>query len=136
MMGLYCMKKIDNYLQAVSQLETAVTAYQSNSNDALYRDGLIQRFEFSTELAWKSLKDYLEDQGLSISMASPRAVLKEAYASGIVDDETVWNEILQARNLTSHIYDEKTAITIADQICHHFMAAFRKLKSFYKHQAE
>ena len=89
------MKKIDNYLQAVSQLETAVTAYQSNSNDALYRDGLIQRFEFSTELAWKSLKDYLEDQGLSIS-----------------------------------------AITIADQICHHFMAAFRKLKSFYKNQAE
>lgn len=96
--------------------------------------GLIQRFDFITELAWKSLKDYLEDQGLSISMASPRAVLKEAYASGIVDDETVWNEILQARNLTSHIYDEKTAITIADQICHHFMAAFRKLKSFYKNR--
>ena len=126
------MKKITNYLRAVSQLETAITAYQSDVNDTLYRDGLIQRFEFTTELSWKSLKEYLEDQGVSISMASPKAILKEAYASGIVDDETIWNEILRARNLTSHIYDEKTAAAIADQVSNEFITAFRKLKTFYE----
>lgn len=125
------MKKIDNYLRAISQLETAISAYQGCTDDSLYRDGLIQRFEFTTELAWKSIKEYLEDQGASMAIASPRAVLKEAFSMGIIDDEDIWNKILQSRNLTSHIYDEETAIIIANQIVNEFIVAFKKLETFY-----
>ena len=72
------LQKIENYHHAVAQLEQAVTVYSRDPDDALYRDGLIQRFEFTVELAWKSLREYLEDQGSVLAVVSPRAVLKEA----------------------------------------------------------
>ena len=55
------LQKIENYLHALAQLEQAVAIYQNSRQDALYRDGLIQRFEFTVELAWKSIKEYPED---------------------------------------------------------------------------
>lgn len=58
------LQKIENYNSALAQLEQAVAIYQKSQQDALYRDGLIQRFEFTVELSWKSLKEYLEDQAL------------------------------------------------------------------------
>lgn len=57
------LQKIENYHYALAQLAEAVQIYTADPGDALYRDGLIQRFEFTVELAWKSLKEYLEDQG-------------------------------------------------------------------------
>lgn len=126
------MQKIENYKHALAQLEHAVAAYTQNPSDTLYRDGLIQRFEFTVELSWKSLKDYLEDQGLVVAgVASPRAILKEAYSAGAIDSGESWNAILTARNLTSHVYDEETAQRIAEQICTDFLPTFRALAAFY-----
>ena len=127
------LQKTENYLRALAQLEEAVAAYQAAPQDALYRDGLIQRFEFTVELAWKSVKEYLEDQGAILSgIGSPRAVLKEAFAAGVITDDATWNAILAARNTTSHVYDEKTAVSIAAQICEDFLPVFRALADFYR----
>lgn len=125
------MKKIENYHRAVDQLSAAVCAYQAHADDSLYRDGLIQRFEFTVELAWKSMKEYLEDQGLTIALSSPKAILKEAFSAGIINDETVWIDIITARNMTSHLYDEATAIHIANKVCEEYMTAFYQLGRFY-----
>ena len=126
------LQKIDNYINALAQLEQAVAIYQKSQQDALYRDGLIQRFEFTVELAWKSIKEYLEDQGSIISsISSPRAILKEAFAAGVIHDGESWNKILTARNITSHVYDEKTAIGVADQICNEFLPPLQALRAFY-----
>ena len=70
------LQKIENYHHALAQLAEAVQIYTADPGDALYRDGLIQRFEFTVELAWKSLKEYLEDQGAVLGIASPRGVLQ------------------------------------------------------------
>lgn len=126
------MKKVDNYLRAVANLAQGVTVWQGERDNALYRDGLIQRFEIAVELAWKSAKDYMEDQGFSLSMASPKYILKEAYAAGIIQDEAVWLGILQARNETSHIYDEQAAIATAERICAEYLPAFQALAAFYQ----
>ena len=126
-----CMQKIKNYLHALSQLEKAVAAYRAAPDDALYRDGLIQRFEFTTELAWKSIKEYLEDQGATLPISTPRAVLKEAYSTGIITNDAIWSAILTARNLTSHVYDEKTADDIARQVSNDFLPVFKELSRFY-----
>ena len=67
------LQKIENYNSALAQLEQAVAIYQKSQQDALYRDGLIQRFEFTVELSWKSLKEYLEDQGFVLAASSPRS---------------------------------------------------------------
>ena len=125
------MEKVKNYRNAWSQLEKAIEAYQKRSDDTLYRDGLIQRFEFTVELAWKSLKEYMEDQGAVLSISSPRAVLKEAYAMGFISDAEEWNKILTARNLTSHVYKEETAETIAEQICGEFIHPLKALVELY-----
>ena len=111
------LQKIENYHHAVAQLDQAVAVYSNDQSDSLYRDGLIQRFEFTVELAWKSLKEYLEDQGSVLAVAAPRAVLKDAYAAGVIMDAEIWDEIIRSRNVTSHVYDEQTAIEVADRVC-------------------
>ena len=68
---------------------------------------MIQRFEFCTELAWKTLREYLLDQGYT-EINSPRATLKQAFAEGIITDEA-WLTMLADRNMTSHVYDDATA---------------------------
>lgn len=126
------LQKMKNYKNALAQLEVAVARYQAAPEDTLYRDGLIQRFEFTVELAWKSLKEYLEDQGMVLSIASPRGILKEAFAAGVIQDSAAWNEILTARNLTSHMYDEATANAIAGQICANFLSPLQSLLRVYE----
>ena len=126
------LQKIENYNSALAQLEQAVAIYQKSQQDALYRDGLIQRFEFTVELSWKSLKEYLEDQGIVLAASSPRAVLKDAYAAGVIQDAERWNRILTARNITSHVYDEKTADGVAAQICNDFLPVLQALGRFYR----
>ena len=137
------LQKIENYNSALAQLEQAVAIYQKSQQDALYRDGLIQRFEFTVELSWKSLKEYLEDQGFVLAASSPRAVLKDAYAAGVIgrpidgkgevsQDAERWNRILTARNITSHVYDEKTADGVAAQICNDFLPVLQALGRFYR----
>lgn len=128
------MKKIDNYLRAFQQLTKAAAAWAAQPDDDLYRDGLIQRFEFTVELAWKSLKEFLEDQGAVVAHATPKAVLRDAYAAGYLDDPAPWLAILDARNLTSHVYSEETARTIAQDICTKFLPVFRSLADFYRDQ--
>jgi len=70
--------------------------------------GIIQSFEFSFELAWKTLKDYLESQGVSASY--PREVIKTAFRYEILKDGAIWLEMLEKRNLLAHTYDEKLAL--------------------------
>ena len=84
------------------------------------------------ELSWKSLKEYLEDQGFVLAASSPRAVLKDAYAAGVIQDAERWNRILTARNITSHVYDEKTADGVAAQICNDFLPVPQALGRFYR----
>ena len=126
------LQKIENYNNALAQLEAAVARYQEASDDSLYRDGLIQRFEFTVELAWNSIKEYREDQGMVLSIASPRGILREAFAAGVIADADAWNNILTARNLTSHVYDEATAVSIAQQICTEFLPPLQALRRFYE----
>ena len=126
------LQKVENYQNALKRLEEAIARYQTAPNDTLYRDGLIQRFEFTFELAWKSLKEYMEDQGMVLTIVSPRSVLKEAYAAGIIDNPDIWNEAVDSRNLMSHIYDEETAISIADRVSSEFIIPLSALAEFYK----
>lgn len=87
-------------------------------------DGAIKRFEFTYELAWKALKDYLEFQGIT-EIRSPREAFKEGYKSGITDDGDAWIDMLQDRNLTAHTYNEKAAqeiyVKIKEKHFHHLV---------------
>lgn len=107
--------KIDNFYNALQRLKEAISELEkSNANDVV-RDGVIQRFEFTYELAWKTTKEYLEDLGIT-DRNSPKAVIKEAFAQKLIINEEVWLLMLKDRNMTSHIYKEEMAQEIADRI--------------------
>ncbi len=109
--GVVLMNKLQEkhgkLLQAIRRLEDGIADYDRLGLDSI-RDGVIQRFEFCTELAWKTAREYLLDQGYT-DVSSPKSVMKQAYADGLIQDEAGWLALLTARNQTSHIYDEATA---------------------------
>ena len=70
----------------------------------LEKEGLIQRFEYSYELAWKTMKDYLEEQGANINPVTPRNVIKEVFAAKIITDGQVWVDMMLHRNLLSYTH--------------------------------
>lgn len=74
----------------------------------LEQEGTIHRFEFVLELAWKTMKDFLEHEGKVIQPLTPRQVIKESFAAGVVADGQVWIDMLDHRNLLSHSYDAAT----------------------------
>ena len=74
------MKKIENYLKAVQRLDEANIEYRKHPDNDVIRDGLIQRFEFTFELAWKASKEYLIDQGFSNDLHFPKQVLRTALS--------------------------------------------------------
>ena len=121
--------KRDNYLRAVQRLGEALEEYAANPTDTV-RDGVIQRFEFTFDLAWKSLKEYMQDQGATTPLQFPKQVLREAYAAELIDDERLWLDMLDARNSTSHIYDRQAAAVMSG-VQERYYKALRALASLY-----
>ena len=100
-------EKYEQFEAAVSRLREALEDYRSTPLSSV-RDGVIQRFEFCAELAWKTMREYLLDQGYT-EINSPKAVIRQAFAYGMIEDADGWVRLMNDRNLTSHVYDEKTA---------------------------
>jgi nucleotidyltransferase substrate binding protein (TIGR01987 family) len=103
--------------------------------NALEKEGVIQRFEYCFELAWKIVKDYLEASGLVFATVTPRQVLKDAFAAKILKEGPVWMDMLDHRNLLSHTY-ESTQFNIAlDAIHRRYLNALAELHEFLHQEA-
>lgn len=109
---------------AVLRLKEALAEYEATPTSTV-RDGAIQRFEFCTELAWKTLREYLLDQGYT-EINSPKATIRRGFEEGAVADEA-WLALLDDRNLTSHVYDDETAARIFEKIRGKYLALFDSL---------
>ena len=81
------------------------------SESPIVRDACLQRFEFSYELLWKTLKVFLEEIH-GVRAVSPRQVFKEAFALSIIDEELTFVEMIESRNTLSHTYNEEQATKI------------------------
>ena len=96
----------------------------------LEKEGVIQRFEYSFELAWKTIKDYLEQSGLVISPVTPRQVIKDAFAAKVLSDGQVWIEMLDHRNLLSHTYDFAIFEKAVEAIAARYLPAMEQIHEF------
>lgn len=101
----------------------------------LEKEGTVQRFEFVVELAWKTLKDYLECEGQVIDPVTPRNVIKTVFAARILQDGQVWIDMLAHRNLLSHTYDERTFDQAVLAIRDRYLAAIEALHQWFVQQA-
>ena len=90
-------------------------------------DGVLHRYEFIFELAWKTLKDYLEYLGIPMNTGSPREVIKESFAHNLISDGETWIKMMLARNSLSHLYDEETSRQIYVAIKNEYIHELEKL---------
>ncbi|MHC1724276.1 MAG: HI0074 family nucleotidyltransferase substrate-binding subunit [Aminipila sp.] len=127
--GVILMNKLeekqDKLMLAVSRLKESLLEYEQHNSDTV-RDGVIQRFEFCTELVWKTLREYLLDQGYT-EINSPKSVMRTSYEDGVIKEEAAWISLLNDRNSTSHIYDEQTAIDIFKRIKDQYVNLFDEI---------
>ena len=102
-------QRFSNYRRAFNLLRSALTEKEIDEYSALEQEGIVQRFEYTFELGWKTLKDYLEFSGTALTEATARSVIKECAAVGIFGeaeiDGNVYLDMILARNTLSHIYD-------------------------------
>jgi nucleotidyltransferase substrate binding protein (TIGR01987 family) len=102
-----------------------------DSLSQLEKEGAIQRFEVAFELAWKTLKDYLEESGVVVNPVTPRNVIKEAFAAKLLEDAQVWIDMMLHRNLLSHTYDIKVFETVLHVVAERYFSAFARLHEFF-----
>lgn len=117
------VQRFRNYRQALSRLSAAVMLSRERDLSDLEQQGLVQAFEFTHELGWNVLKDYLEEQGFTDIVGSKNAT-REAFKNGLIQDGEVWMDMVKARNLTSHTYQTQIANDIANEILSRFHSAF------------
>ncbi|MDO9167713.1 MAG: nucleotidyltransferase substrate binding protein [Methylobacter sp.] len=115
-------QRFHNYEKAFLLLERALSIATPSEVE---RGGIIQFYEMAFELAWKLMKDYLEQLGYNVN--SPRDAIKQAFQAGILDDGQLWMDALSDRNLTTHTYDESKAIEVVASIRTHYFPALQQL---------
>ena len=107
--------RFDNYKRAFSLLREAVEENAERPLSQLEKEGVIQRFEYSMELAWKVMADYLEHDKVVFDTKTPRIVVRKAFEANLISDGQTWMDALDARNKMSHTYDfKKFEVVIAD----------------------
>jgi nucleotidyltransferase substrate binding protein (TIGR01987 family) len=118
-------QRFANYLKAVQTLTDAVELTQTRELSNLEEQGMIQGFEFTHELAWNVLKDYLEEKGI-VGIIGSKDATRLAFKNGLIDDGEAWMDMIKARNLSSHTYNQETAEEIVGKILGQFYPAFEQ----------
>lgn len=121
-------QRFANYKKALAQLKEAVELSKQRPLSRLEQQGVIQAFEFTHELAWNVLKDYLQDQGNQMIKGSKDAT-REAFKVGLIADGEQWMAMIQGRNASSHTYDERTAEQLVTAILKDYFPLFEILQT-------
>lgn len=117
------IQRFSNFCKAFQQLQDAVILSRTRPLTKLEEQGLIQAFQYTHELAWNTLKDFLEHQG-ETNLYGSRDTVRLAFRRGLLPDGEVWMDMIKSRNLSSHTYDENTAANIAAAVVQQYFAAF------------
>ena len=123
-------QRFDNYRKALFLLSDALKD-GADKLSLLEKEGTLQRFEFTFELAWKVMKDYLESGGVIIDPLTPKNVIKQAFAAKIIDEGQIWIDMLLSRNLMSHTYDFTKFEEISKDVEKKYLPAMRQLEQYF-----
>lgn len=122
------LQRLSNFSKALAQLDEAMELMQLRQLSRLEKQGVIQTFEYSYELAWNTLKDFLLWQGIDGIIGS-RDVIREAFSKGLIEEGQGWMNMLADRNRTSHTYNEETAEAILANISQQHHALLKALEN-------
>lgn len=122
------IQRLQNYRKALNRLRQAVLLSQTRELSDLEKQGLIQAFEFTHELAWNVMKDYAEYQGDNTIRGS-RDATRTAFKIQLITDGEGWMNMIKSRNESSHAYNESTAEEIAEHIIHGYFSLFEAFEN-------
>ena len=125
-------QRFQNFEKAFLQLESAVIELKSLSD--LEKEGLVQRCEYTFELAWKTIKNFLESQNVEAKF--PREAIKKGFQYEIIEDGEIWMDMLEKRNLMAHTYDEEIFNEAIHYISTLYFPEIKKVFEFFKNQNE
>ena len=117
-------ERLEEYRKALKRLEEALQEEKTE----IVIDGVLHRFEFTFELAWKTMKDCLEYLGVAEKTGSPRENIQMAFKQGLIEDGETWIDIMLDRNSLAHLYDEDTSREIYNRIREKYIIEFQKLE--------
>ncbi|MCL2844109.1 MAG: nucleotidyltransferase substrate binding protein [Chitinivibrionia bacterium] len=122
-------QRFNNYKKALARLSQAIEVVSDEENltnsatAIVLKSGLIQTFEFTMELSWNVMKDYLTDDGVKNILGSKDAI-RHSFSYGLIEDAQQWIDMLKDRNLISHTYDEEVADKLANDIINKYHSLF------------
>ncbi len=116
-------QRFDNFQRALQTMTEAVDLAAQRDLSKLEQQGLIQGFEFTHELAWNVMKDFLENKGF-VGLIGSKDATRTAFKNELISDGEVWMDMIKARNLSSHTYNTEIAEAVVDDILHRFYQAF------------
>ena len=119
--------RFDSFHKSHLLLQEAMERYDQDSLDQLGKEGTIQRFEICIELAWKTIRDYMEYNNVVLDKITPNSVIKEAFATKLIADGEGWMMALDARNKMSHTYDLERFELVLRQIGERYLKCFGQL---------
>jgi nucleotidyltransferase substrate binding protein (TIGR01987 family) len=128
-------QRFSNFNRALQTMTEAVDLAGQRDLSRLEQQGLIQGFEFTHELAWNVLKDYLEDQGF-IQIVGSKNATRTAFKNELISEGEVWMDMIKARNLSSHTYNSEISEAIVDDILNRFYSAFVAMQRTFHELSE
>ena len=125
-------QRFENFGKSYATFQRMMVFYQDNPDEEAAQLAATQAFEICVELAWKVMKDYLENEGFEIN--SPKETIRQAFASDIIEGKNgeVWMQALNLRNLASHTYDKENLNLLLSFILEEFPDALTQLNGFLK----
>jgi nucleotidyltransferase substrate binding protein (TIGR01987 family) len=127
-------QRAESFAKAVALLRDALKEGPAALND-LEKEGTVQRFEYTVELAWKTLKDRLDHDGVQLTSVTPKSVVKAAFAARLIPDGQLWIDILETRNLLSHKYDRELLDEGLKDIHDRYLPAIEQLQALFREQS-
>lgn len=123
-------QRFQNYEKAFNRLSRAIEIVKHIPDDDLLQSGLVQTYEYTFELAWKTLKDYLEMEGFLLR--SPRETIRQGFQSGYITNAEDWLQALADRNLTVHIYDDEIISRVLNDINERYFFILQEFYTYFK----
>ena len=122
------VQRLEHFAKALAQLEDAEVLAQQRQLSKLEEQGFIRAFEFTHELAWKTLKDFLESRGVQ-GLYGSKDVIRRAFKAGLINNGEIWMDMIQSRNFTSHTYDKATTARSLSAVRRAYIAEFEELRT-------
>lgn len=129
------VQRFDNFKRSLKQLEMAFALMEERELNELEQQGVIQAFEYNYELAWNTIKDFYQHQGVADIQGS-RDAFRLAAKRGLLDNGEVWMDMIKKRQLTVHTYNRETSEEILNAIIDDYYLAFQALKAALARQLE